>query len=298
MGAAQAKARAVAERVVLDGRVEPTKYDVEIAVNLAGSFLFTGTCKVSVVLHAAGLRKVTLHQKELHVRSASFAAVGGAAIGVSGMSYDYHDATVTLAFKSALPAGPGVLTLDYIGHHNDQMAGFYRSEYKDRSGRMATMVSTQFESLDARRCFPCVDEPGRKAVFKAALVVDDGLTALSNMPVESSTLLDDGKRRRVVFQETPRMSTYLLAFAVADFDYVEARSSHGVHVRVYTPPNSKDMGQFSLDVAVAALDLYDDQFKLPYPLPKLDMVAVPVCGGWWAGMFGGWGRRQRQRDDN
>eukprot|EP00933_Yihiella_yeosuensis_P012781 TRINITY_DN12192_c0_g1_i1.p1 TRINITY_DN12192_c0_g1~~TRINITY_DN12192_c0_g1_i1.p1 ORF type:complete len:859 (+),score=193.67 TRINITY_DN12192_c0_g1_i1:309-2579(+) len=144
------------------------------------------------------------------------------------------------------------------------------------------MASTQFESLDARRCFPCWDEPGRKAVFGITLIVETGLTAFSNMPEKSFQLVKVGNKmmKELVFMDSPKMSTYLVAFVIGEFDYVQAKTEHGVLVRVYTPPGRAEAGGFALETATKALDIYDDFFGVPYPLPKLDMVAIPefACG--------------------
>lgn len=136
------------------------------------------------------------------------------------------------------------------------------------------MVSTQFESLSARRCFPCIDEPAVKAVFGVTLVIDSHLQALSNMPVKSIHSIDR-KTKQVAFLDTPIMSTYLLAMAVGEFDYLQTVSAHGVIVSVYTPPGKSDSGEFALKVAARALDAYDDFFHVHFPLPKLDMIAIP-----------------------
>jgi len=136
------------------------------------------------------------------------------------------------------------------------------------------MASTQFESLDARRAFPCIDEPAVKAVFGLTLTVPSDRQCISNMPVSNVKSID-ARTRRVTFLDTPKMSTYLLAFCVGEFDCVQALTGHGVTVKVYTPPGKSDMGRFALDTAVRALDAYDDFFQLPYPLPKLDMIAIP-----------------------
>jgi aminopeptidase N len=113
-----------------------------------------------------------------------------------------------------------------------------------------------------------------QAVFGATLVVPAHLTALSNMPEEESTLLPGGLKR-VKFADSPKMSTYLLAFCVGEFDFVQTTSKHGVQIRVYTPPGKAEQGRFSLSCASRVLDLYDDFFGVPYPLPKLDMIAIP-----------------------
>ncbi len=176
---------------------------------------------------------------------------------------------------NALPKGNGTLKVSFIGEHNNQMAGFYRSSYTDAKGEKKIMVSTQFEPLDARRCLPCIDEPAAKAVFRATLIVDAHLTALSNMPEESSTLIEQGKKKKVRFLPSPKMSSYLLAFAVGEFDYIEGKTKHDVIIRVFTPPTKSHLGKFALDVGIKSLDLYDDMFGKPYPLPKLDMIGIP-----------------------
>ena len=166
------------------------------------------------------------------------------------------------------------------------MAGFYRSSYTDIHGESKIMASTQFESLDARRAFPCWDEPARKAIFGVTLTVPKDMDAFSNMPELSNKTLPGGKKKELTFLDTPIMSTYLVAFCVGEFDYVQAQTSHGVLVRVYTPPGKSDSGVFALDCATKSLDAYDDFFGIPYPLPKLDMVAIPEFA---AGAMENWG---------
>jgi puromycin-sensitive aminopeptidase len=106
------------------------------------------------------------------------------------------------------------------------------------------------------------------------MTVDASLTAFSNMPELESSLLPNGKRR-IKFMDSPKMSTYLLAFCVGEFDFVQCISDHGVVIRVYTPPGKADHGMFSLECAKRSLDYFDDFFNVPYPLPKLDMVGIP-----------------------
>jgi len=264
------------ERVQLPSWFVAEEYDMTLHpnVNPESTFRFEGSQSLTCHISLAHQRRVTLHAKELSMLSSSFQA-GDFTTEAVAFDYDLEECTVTITFKESLPVGRGVLKSEFIGTHNNQMAGFYRSGYTDAEKRQKVMVSTQFEALDARRCFPCVDEPQAKAIFKATLVVDAHLTALSNMPEAETTILPGGKKKRVAFLPSPKMSTYLLAFAVGEFDYLSKLTEHGVLVRVFTPPTKSSQGKFALDVACKSLDLYDDFFGVPYPLPKLDMIAIP-----------------------
>ncbi|KAL5682507.1 hypothetical protein ACJX0J_008892, partial [Zea mays] len=183
-----------------------------------------------------------------------------------------EDEIMVISFDRELPFGEGVLTMDFTGTLNDQMRGFYRSKYV-YNGESRNMAVTQFEAADARRCFPCWDDPAFKAKFKLTLEVPSDLVALSNMPVAKETV--SGLTKTIYYEESPLMSTYLVAIVVGIFDYIESSTSEGTKVRVYTQVGKTNQGKFALDVAVKSLDLYKDYFATPYPLPKLDMIAIP-----------------------
>lgn len=177
----------------------------------------------------------------------------------------------------------------------DQMAGFYRSKYTDIHGNQKIMASTQFEALDARRCFPCFDEPALKSIFGITLVVPSELTALSNMPIQScKSFVDDNGTtcttqecwKEVVFMDSPIMSSYLVAFLVGEFDCLSGITNTGTVISVHAPPGQASKGQFALDVAIKCLEFYNDYFQVPYPMPKLDMVAIPEFA---AGAMENWG---------
>lgn len=167
------------------------------------------------------------------------------------------------------------------------MAGFYRSQYKPTAPAAASvprddefhyMLSTQFESCDARRAFPCFDEPNLKASFDFTIEIPRDQVALSNMPEKETTLVD-GDKKVIAFETTPIMSTYLLAWAVGDFEYLEAfteRRYNGkqLPVRVYTTRGLKEQGRWALEHAPKIIDFFSEQFELDYPLPKSDILAV------------------------
>jgi aminopeptidase N len=270
-------------------------YDLSIQPDLE-AFTFAGECVIECKVDPAKLvassgKEITLHAKELAFLSAEY-KISDQAPGDDGVAtgpsparpvvkadeirVNMAETTVTFVFATAIPptASMLVLTISYVGILNNQMSGFYRSSYTDIDGKTKIMGSTQFEALDARRAFPCVDEPAVKAVFSVTLTVPSHLTCFSNMP-EKSVVSLSRSLKRVSFLDSPLMSTYLLAFCVGEFDCVQQLTTGGVLVKVYTPPGKAGTGQFALDCAVRCLDHYDAFFQVPYPLPKLDMVAIP-----------------------
>jgi len=284
--AAAPDASKAAGRVLLPDAAVPSRYDLRLEPDLE-RFVFDAKVRITLEVREA-VSDLTLHSKELQILSATFvpaeadastvgAKVSGDAIDALTITQNMKKNTVAFGFPEVLPVGLGFLDIEYVGQLNNQMAGFYRSSYKDIHGNSKIMASTQFESLDARRCLPCWDEPSSKAVFAVTLVVDPALTAFSNMPEASSRQVTkaDRVKKEVAFMDSPKMSTYLLAFVVGEFDFVQKLTAHGVLVRVYAPPGRAGDGEFALDIAAKSLDLYDDFFGVPFPLPKLDMVAIP-----------------------
>ena len=182
----------------------------------------------------------------------------------------------------------GRLNVEFAGIVNDKMAGFYRSGFT-AEGKQHYMASTQFEATDARRAFPCWDEPAAKATFAISLVVPDHLTALSNMNVKA-VASDSGKHlKTITFMKTPLVSTYLIAWAVGELQDGGrvAKTKDGKEVRVWaTKGTPADSGDFAREFAAKTLDFFTEYFGQPYPLPKMDMVAVPDFA---AGAMENWG---------
>ncbi|XP_048758250.1 puromycin-sensitive aminopeptidase-like isoform X2 [Ostrea edulis] len=231
---------------------------------------------------------ITLNSEEIEIQSACFKAADAGDQSINAeVKYEPENATVVLSFPSSLQPGNGQLSIDFTGQLNDKMKGFYRSKYLSPSGEEMYAAVTQFEATDARRAFPCWDEPAVKATFDVTLVVPKNRVALSNMPVKSENdLPEDSAWKVVTYERTPIMSTYLLAFVVGEYDYVEAKDADGVMVRVYTPVGKKEQGQFALEVAVKTLPFYKDYFKIAYPLPKIDLIAIADFA---AGAMENWG---------
>ncbi len=192
--------------------------------------------------------------------------------------------TVSFNFAEELPAGMHTLRLQFSGDINEGLHGFYRSRYEDQ-GKYKWLATTQFEAVHARQAFVCIDEPSAKAVFNLKLTVADELTALSNTNVIKEEDIGDGKKT-LTFAPTPKMSTYLVAFIIGELEYVEAATKEGVIIRAYATPGKQNQLDFALTTATKTLSFFTDYFDIPYPLPKLDMVAIPDFG---AGAMENWG---------
>lgn len=195
-----------------------------------------------------------------------------------------NDETLVLNFENAISIGLYLLNIVFDGVLNDKLKGLYRSKYVNEKGHNCYAAVTQFESTDARRCFPCWDEPALKATFDICLIVPSNLIALSNMPVKSTSKF--GELIRYDFETTPIMSTYLVAVVVGEYDYIESMSEDGVVVRVYTPRGKKEQGHFALEVATKVLPYYKEYFNIAYPLPKMDLIAIADFS---AGAMENWG---------
>jgi puromycin-sensitive aminopeptidase len=267
-------ANAFQGKIRLPTSVKPSRYDLELTPKLE-TCKFDGQVTVTVniveetkyiVLNAADL---TITDKSVWLRSKTTHQV------LWPKSVDLHaeDELLVLSFDAALPLGEAILRMEFQGTLNDQMRGFYRSSYKV-NGETRNMAVTQFEPADARRCFPCWDEPSFKATFKMTLHVPSDRVALSNMPIAEETQTNP-KMKTIKFEESPRMSTYLVAIVVGELEYIEGHTKDGRSVRVYTEVGKTHQGKFALDVALRTLPFYADYFGTQYPLPKLDMVAIP-----------------------
>lgn len=205
----------------------------------------------------------------------------------SSIEYNKEDQISEFYFPKgtmAKLAGSATLEIKFTGILNDQMAGFYRAKYVDKlTGETKYMATTQMEPTDARRAFPCFDEPSLKATYAITLISDPTLTHLSNMDVKSENVVDG--KKVTSFNTTPKMSTYLVAFIVADLKYVECKDFR-IPVRVYATPGNEKDGQFAADLTAKTLNFFEKTFGIQYPLPKMDNVAVHEFS---AGAMENWG---------
>ncbi|MEK9194600.1 MAG: M1 family metallopeptidase, partial [Patescibacteria group bacterium] len=248
----------------------PYRYRLIVRPNLA-DFTFI-TDEIAFFDLKESTTEITLHADELEVDRASYIQ-NGEEINSQGIAYDDKAQTVTFSFVRELPSGRGELRLKFKGVLNDKMRGFYRSTYK-QAGKTCYLATTQFEATDARRAFLCIDEPAAKAIFDITIIVPEGCTAISNTIPEVVKEHEPGFKI-IKFAPTPKMSTYLVAFIVGDLEFIEDKTEEGILVRVFTTPGKKEQARFALDVAKRVVSFYNNYFGIPYPLPVLDLIAIP-----------------------
>lgn len=219
--------------------------------------------------------RITLHQKGLKISSATITKhgkKGDQEFSVERINNQASFDEVRLHAGSQLYPGNYTISLDFEGTITTPMHGIYPCSFK-HDGIEKKLIATQFESHHAREAFPCIDEPEAKATFDLVLTTPIDETVIANTPVKSQ--LKDPSGLITSFETTPRMSTYLLAFAYGELGYLESETKAGVLVRTYATPDNVELTRHSLEVAVKALDFFGDYFGTPYPLPKLDMIALP-----------------------
>lgn len=270
------------QAVTLPTNVVPRKYQLKLQPDLE-KFAFQGEETIDIEV-AQATSEIVLNSAEIEVQSAALVRDNGES-AATGISYDKDRETVTLTFGSPISVGSAQLKVLFTGELNDKLRGFYRSQYTDANGETRYLATTQFEATDARRAFPCWDEPERKASFDVTLVIPENLVAVSNTPIVEESPPWSGLKA-VRFAETPVMSTYLLAFVVGDLTYIEKQSATGTRVGVWTTRGKEEQGRFALDTSVKLLSFFNDYFGIPYPLEKLDHIAIPDFA---AGAMENWG---------
>ncbi len=250
--------------------VVPTHYDLAISPDLENA-TFSGTVGIDVdVVEATSA--IVLNAIELDLRQARISL--GDVDYEANISYDIDQERATLTLPSELPVGPARIDLSFAGILNDDLRGFYRSVYTSDDGVEKTIATTQFETTDARRAFPCWDQPDFKATFTVTLTVADELMAVSNAAEVSRMKLESGKVE-VTFAETMKMSTYLVAFVVGELEATDPVDVDGTPLRIIASPGNMHLTSFALDVGAHALRYFSEYYDIPYPGDKLDMVAIP-----------------------
>jgi len=250
--------------------IVPTRYDLRLEPDLTNA-IFHGLATISLTV-VQSTAVIILNALELVIESAVAEDSQGRR---ERATIDMDESLQRCRLTVPQPMAPGEwrLHLTFRGTLNDTLRGFYRSTYKDKSGAMQTMAATQFEATDARRAFPCWDEPDFKAVFSITLVLDKALTAVSNSAVASEAT--EGEKKVVRFADTIKMSTYLVAFIVGRIEATSPTFVGKTPLRLWTVPGKSHLTSFGQDIARASLEFFERYYGIPYPSEKLDLLAIP-----------------------
>ncbi|MFA6251774.1 MAG: M1 family metallopeptidase [Candidatus Paceibacterota bacterium] len=306
------KKKILKQSIRLPNHTSPISYNLLIKPDLE-SFTFSGSEIIKIKIKKE-TNQITLHSKDIDIETVSISSKQKVVSSrgkskdeiqfASKITYDIKSETSTFYFKNKIKSGNGKLHITFSGIINEGLRGLYKSKYI-LDGEEKYLATTQFEATDARRAFPCFDEPEHKATFEVSLVISDKHTAISNtLPIEIKE--HSAGYKIVSFAPTPKMSTYLLAFIVGEFEYIERRANiqsgsslpdkfsgprtredegpdhenlsanaEPTLVRVFTTAGKKHQAKFALDVAIRSLEFYNEYFGIPYPLPTLDLIAIP-----------------------
>lgn len=241
---------------------QPTHYMLNITLERQKR-RFQGTVTIAGMT-ARGSQAIRLHAHKLHILDANIDGLPAT------FEYGEHD-SLKVAAPNLTP-GQHTVTLAFEGKITNPMHGLYPCYFK-LDDQDEELLATQFESHHAREVFPCVDEPEAKATFDLTLTTEAGVNVVSNTPIKEQH--EQGDALVTSFETTPRMSTYLLAWVVGKLDWREATTKDGVIVRTYATRGKGDQLGYSLKAAVECLELFNDYFNVPYPLPKCDLIALP-----------------------
>ncbi|XP_057687478.1 leucyl-cystinyl aminopeptidase [Corythoichthys intestinalis] len=263
--------------------VRPLSYDLTLSPDFS-TMEFSGYTVINmIVLH--NTKRIVLHSANLNITKATFKLGDEAKTDVTLLENKTRE-QIAVKFPEELKAGQHcVLTLNYTARLSHTYDGFYNSSYIDHSGKKRVLAASQFEPLYARKAFPCFDEPSFKATFLVKINRKPEYMTISNMPKAKSTHIADGLVQDEFAKTSVNMSTYLVAFVVGNFIPAN-RTISDTLVSVYSVPDKKEQTGFALDTVSKLLEFYNDFFEINYPLPKLDLVAIP---DFLAGAMENWG---------
>ncbi|KAK6493279.1 glutamyl aminopeptidase [Huso huso] len=270
--------------------VIPVHYDLELAPNLNND-IYTGSTTITI-----NIKQATKHLW-LHIRETFVTAIpklqkksGNTQQDVAVLSCFEYKAQeyVVVELKESLQPSENddhyLLTLEFQGRLDGSLVGFYKTTYMEK-GVLKKIAATDHEPTDARKSFPCFDEPNKKATYKISIIHEKDYNALSNMPEENRIELQDGSIK-TTFQKSVPMSTYLVCFAVHQFVAVKRMSAKGIPLNIYVQPEQKHTAEYAANTTKIIFDYFEWYFKMNYSLPKLDKIAIPDFG---TGAMENWG---------
>ncbi|XP_054409272.1 glutamyl aminopeptidase isoform X1 [Pongo abelii] len=267
--------------------VNPVHYDLHVKPLLEED-TYTGTVSISINL-SAPTRHLWLHLRETRItRLPELKRPSGDQVQVRRcFEYKKQEYVVVEAEEELTPSsGDGLylLTMEFAGWLNGSLVGFYRTTYTE-NGQVKSIAATDHEPTDARKSFPCFDEPNKKATYTISITHPKEYGALSNMPVAKEESVDD-KWTRTTFEKSVPMSTYLVCFAVHQFDSVKRISNSGKPLTIYVQPEQKHTAEYAANITKSVFDYFEEYFAMNYSLPKLDKIAIPDFG---TGAMENWG---------
>jgi len=262
------------------------------------------TCTEIITLNITKpTQSISLHAKGLKILNASLNSESKI-YTAKQLKIDEENELIVLDFSVNIKPGITKLSLSFTGKLNNNLVGFYTSNYPGKDGAIKKLASTHLEPAHAREVFPCIDEPEAKATFDVSVTADKRFDVTSNTPEKGNEILSDG-RKCVTFETTPKMSTYLLYLGIGEFEYLEDKNendkkkdvknnkdkgdknnSNEIAIRIITVKGKSEYGKFAIMAAKKFLEFYEDYFGIRYPLKKLDLIAVP---DFEAGAMENWG---------
>lgn len=253
----------------LPAHVIPTHYHLTLQTNLT-TFQYNGTVVIDLQVTRATSR-IILHAVAMNISDARVGDVAASRTQLVAFPHEFF----VMDFPSQFAPGMHQLSLQFHAPLGTSLAGYYRSSYRDSEGRDRWLAVSQYAAVDARRGFPCFDEPGLKANFTMVMITDPDYFALSNMPERARSTDPVTGHMRFEFYPSVRMSTYLLAYLVSDYQSIGGTTKSGTAIKIWTPPGKESQARIALQAALVILPYFEQLFDLPYPLAKLDMAAIP-----------------------
>ena len=280
--------------VRLPEHLNPVKYNIFLTPFIVfGNFTIPGHVDILIEVVKDGSKNITLHSKEIQIHENSIKIIHSdlKTLDIEGFGYDEEKNCFIIFLTNILPTGTNItLSIDFVGELNSDLSGFYRSSYFDEEKNATEYIATsQFESIGARRALPCFDEPAFKAIFQVNLGRLKDMNSISNMPAEFEgvAMKDNNEYMWDMYQDSPIMSTYLLAFIISRFTHKQSEATaNGVQFRIWSRKSVSDQTDLALKVGPQILEFFEKHYNVPYPLPKMDMVAIPDFG---AGAMENWG---------
>jgi aminopeptidase N len=280
--------------VKLPRHLSPEKYNIFLTPFIeVGNFTIPGHVDIRINVLEDNTKNITLHAEKIDIYENTIKIVKkhDKLVNIEGFGYDEERHCFIIFLANSLSKGENItLSIDFLAELNSDLSGFYRSSYFDEEKNQTEYIATtQFEAIGARRALPCFDEPAFKAIFQVNLGRLKDMNSISNMPAESEDvpMKDNDEYMWDMYQDSPVMSTYLLAFIISRFTYRQSETlSNGVLFRIWSRKSVVDQTVLAAEVGPQILEFFERHYNVPFPLPKMDMIAIPDFG---SGAMENWG---------